>query len=85
MGNHVVQGKTVDGLLFLINKERNGEPVSRRLVKSLLRMLADLQMYHDVFEPKFLVQTDQLYAQEGQKFMIEVDVPNYLLQVGTIC
>lgn len=81
MGNHVVQGKTVDGLLFLINKERNGEPVSRRLVKSLLRMLADLQMYHDVFEPKFLVQTDLLYAQEGQKFMIEVDVPNYLLQV----
>ena len=38
-------------------------------------------MYHDVFEPKFLVQTDLLYAQEGQKFMIEVDVPNYLLQV----
>lgn len=81
MGNTIVQTKTVDGLLYLIDKERNGEPVSRQLLKCLLRMLADLQMYNDAFEPKFLVQTDLLYAQEGQKFMIEVDVPNYLQHV----
>ena len=38
-------------------------------------------MYHDAFEPKFLIQTDILYASEGQQFMIEVDVPNYLMRV----
>lgn len=81
MGNSTVQTKAVDGLLFLIEKERNGEAVDRILLKNLIRMLADLQMYHDVFEPKFLQATDLLYAAEGQKFMIEVDVPNYLLRV----
>jgi len=81
MGNKIIQTKTVDGLLFLIENERNGEAVDRSLLKSLLRMLADLQMYHDIFEPKFLQATDQLYATEGQKFMLEVDVPNYLTRV----
>lgn len=38
-------------------------------------------MYQSVFQPKFLQETDILYAAEGQKFMLEVDVPNYLTRV----
>lgn len=38
-------------------------------------------MYQDVFEGKFLQATNLLYLSEGQKFMGEVDVPNYLLRV----
>lgn len=38
-------------------------------------------MYQDVFEGKFLQATNLLYSSEGQKFMGEVDVPNYLLRV----
>ena len=38
-------------------------------------------MYQDVFEEKFLQSTDLLYSSEGQRFMGEVDVPNYLKHV----
>ncbi|XP_066924143.1 cullin-4B-like [Clytia hemisphaerica] len=81
LGNNSIQTRTVDSLLFLIEKERNGEAVDGALLKSLLRMLADLQMYQDVFEERFLQATDLLYSAEGQRFMGEVDVPNYLKHV----
>jgi len=81
MSNHVVQTRTVDGLLIFIERERNGEAVDRSLLKSLLRMLADLQMYEDVFERKFLQATENLYAAEGQKYMEDNDVPEYLARV----
>jgi Cullin, a subunit of E3 ubiquitin ligase len=38
-------------------------------------------MYQDIFEGKFLQATDLLYSAEGQRYMGEVDVPNYLLHV----
>ncbi|NXW45391.1 CUL4A protein, partial [Nyctiprogne leucopyga] len=47
--NHVisdkqVQTKTIDGILLLIERERNGEAVDRSLLRSLLSMLSDLQV-----------------------------------------
>lgn len=39
-----VEARTVDGLLSLIERERCGETVNRQLLKSLLRMLTDLQV-----------------------------------------
>jgi len=50
--NILVQTRTVDGLLMLIEKERQGDAVDRTLLKSLLRMLSDLQIYQDAFETK---------------------------------
>ena len=44
VGHHIVQNKTVEGLLQLISRERSGEAVDRQLMKSLLRMLSDLQV-----------------------------------------
>lgn len=79
--NNTVQKRTVEGLLFLIEKERNGDSVDRTLLKSLLRMLSDLQIYQDAFEEKFLLATKQLYQAEGQKQMQEMDVPEYLMHV----
>ncbi|GAB6021134.1 Cullin-4B [Chamberlinius hualienensis] len=76
-----VETKTVEGLLMLIEKERNGEAVDRSLLKNLLRMLSDLQIYQDVFEAKFLIATDRLYSAEGQRLMLERDVPEYLAHV----
>ncbi|NWI73316.1 CUL4A protein, partial [Dryoscopus gambensis] len=48
-GNHIisdkqVQTKTIDGILLLIERERNGEAVDRSLLRSLLSMLSDLQV-----------------------------------------
>ena len=42
--NSVVQSRTIAGILELIERERNGEAVDRQLLKSLLRMLSDLQV-----------------------------------------
>lgn len=44
VNNPVVQMRTIGGLLHLIERERNGEAVDRQLLKSLLRMLCDLQV-----------------------------------------
>ncbi|XP_044010663.1 cullin-4A [Aphidius gifuensis] len=79
--NSLVQTRTVEGLLMLIDKERQGDAVDRTLLKSLLRMLSDLQIYQDAFEAKFIMATEKLYAIEGQNLMKEQDVPNYLAHV----
>lgn len=51
--NNLVQTRTVEGLLMLIEKERQGDTVDRTLLKSLLRMLSDLQIYQEAFESKY--------------------------------
>ncbi|CAG9796347.1 unnamed protein product [Diatraea saccharalis] len=79
--NTLVQTRTVDGLLLLIEKERGGDAVDISLLKSLLRMLSDLQIYQDAFEQKFLLATERLYAAEGQRLMRELPVPQYLAHV----
>uniref|UniRef100_A0A8K9XUF8 Cullin 4A n=1 Tax=Oncorhynchus mykiss TaxID=8022 RepID=A0A8K9XUF8_ONCMY len=71
--NHIVsdgavQKRTVDGILEQIERERNGETVDRSLLRSLLGMLSDLQVYKESFEERFLMETDRLYAAEGQRF-----------------
>lgn len=81
VGHHIVQSRTVDGLLQLIDRERSGETVDRGRLKSLLRMLSDLQIYQEAFEKKFLEATDSLYRAEGQRLMEERDVPEYLQHV----
>lgn len=77
-----VQTKTIDGILLLIERERNGEAIDRSLLRSLLNMLSDLQIYQDSFEQRFLQETNRLYAAEGQKLMQEREVPEYLHHVN---
>lgn len=77
-----VQKRTVDGILEQIELERNGETVDRSLIRSLLGMLSDLQVYKDSFEERFLIETNRLYAAEGQRLMQERDVPEYLHHVA---
>lgn len=79
--NSAVQGRTVEGILMLIEKERYGDAVDRILLKNLLKMLSDLQIYKEAFELKFLLATKHLYQAEGQKMMQELDVPDYLQHV----
>ncbi|KAK0048820.1 cullin-4A [Biomphalaria pfeifferi] len=81
ISDKVVESRTVDGLLKLIERERNGEAVNRQLLKSLLRMLSDLNIYQKAFEKKFLEATEMLYAAEGQRLVQEREVSEYLLHV----
>uniref|UniRef100_A0A8C1WZ27 Cullin 4A n=1 Tax=Cyprinus carpio TaxID=7962 RepID=A0A8C1WZ27_CYPCA len=79
-----VQSRTVEGILEQIERERNGETVERSLLRSLLGMLSDLQVIgrDDSFEQRFLMETNRLYAAEGQRFMQDRDVPEYLHHVA---
>uniref|UniRef100_A0A8C1NT71 Cullin-4B n=1 Tax=Cyprinus carpio TaxID=7962 RepID=A0A8C1NT71_CYPCA len=77
-----VQSKTIDGILLLIERERSGEAIDRSLLRSLLSMLSDLQIYQDSFEQRFLEETNRLYAAEGQRLMQEREVPEYLHHVN---
>uniref|UniRef100_A0A3Q3QXU7 Cullin family profile domain-containing protein n=1 Tax=Monopterus albus TaxID=43700 RepID=A0A3Q3QXU7_MONAL len=73
VNDSAVQKRTVDGILEQIELERNGETVDRSLLRSLLGMLSDLQVYKDSFEERFLIETNRLYAAEGQRLMQERD------------
>uniref|UniRef100_A0A665W8S0 Cullin-4 n=1 Tax=Echeneis naucrates TaxID=173247 RepID=A0A665W8S0_ECHNA len=74
VNDSAVQKRTVDGILEQIELERTGETVDRSLLRSLLGMLSDLQVYKDSFEERFLIETNRLYAAEGQLLMQERDV-----------
>ena len=76
-----IQSRTIEGILLLIERERKMESVDRSLLKSLLRMLSDLQIYQQVFEGKFLKSTEEFYAGEGQRLMEELEVAEYLTHV----
>ncbi|KAL3702128.1 hypothetical protein R1sor_020150 [Riccia sorocarpa] len=76
-----VEKKTVTGLLKLIEKERMGETVDRSVLKHLLRMFSALGIYSEIFERPFLECTADFYAAEGNRFMQQTDVPDYLKHV----
>ncbi|XP_075056145.1 cullin-4A [Mixophyes fleayi] len=82
ISDRLVQMKTIDGILLLIERERSGEAVDRSLLRSLLGMLSDLQVYKDSFEVRFLEETNCLYASEGQRLMQEREIPEYLHHVN---
>ena len=102
----LVQNRTVDGLLQLIEKERHGDAVDRcfltwkcqmdmnstksclkcfvsmsfqtasvirSLLKSLLRMLSDLQIYQDAFEMEFLQVSEQLKSLWTNTILLRLD------------
>ncbi|XP_067949254.1 cullin-4B-like [Watersipora subatra] len=76
-----IEKRLLDGLLLLIARERKQEMVDRSLLKNLLRMLSNLQIYGRVFEKHFLSTTDEHYRLEGQKLSTELEVPQYLAHV----
>ncbi len=45
------------------------ESVDRGLLKNLLRMLVDLQLYQDIFEMEFLRETETMYHTESLKML----------------
>jgi cullin-4 len=78
-----VQNRVVKGTLSLITKERCGESVDRLLLKNLLTMLVDLQMYSEAFETDFLLETEMVYRTESLHMMrdTEFTLPDYLAHV----
>lgn len=44
LNNNRIRKRTIEGILEMIQLERNGDAIDRSLVKNLLRMLSDLQV-----------------------------------------
>eukprot|EP01012_Entosiphon_sulcatum_P022321 TRINITY_DN27257_c0_g1_i1.p1 TRINITY_DN27257_c0_g1~~TRINITY_DN27257_c0_g1_i1.p1 ORF type:complete len:722 (-),score=154.17 TRINITY_DN27257_c0_g1_i1:41-2206(-) len=76
-----VKYKTVDGLLQLIQQERNGDTVDRSLIQKLIRMFLALQLYRDTFEGPFLERSQQFYLQEGRALVEKLPAGRYLAHV----
>jgi cullin-4 len=72
--------RILKGILAYIYKERCGESVDRTLLKNLLRMFVDLQLYQSLFELEFLRETEKLYYAESLKMLRdnEFTLPDYL-------
>ncbi|VDO40115.1 unnamed protein product [Brugia timori] len=86
MNNESVRKRSVDGLLKMIEQEREGGHIDRLLIKSLLRMMTSLRVYaeiqiFEVFERKFLETTCTLYEAEGRHLSQSLEVPVYLRHV----
>uniref|UniRef100_A0AAF5PK17 Cullin-4 n=1 Tax=Wuchereria bancrofti TaxID=6293 RepID=A0AAF5PK17_WUCBA len=81
MNNESVRKRSVDGLLKMIEQEREGGQIDRLLIKSLLRMMTSLRVYAEVFERKFLETTCTLYETEGRHLSQSLEVPVYLRHV----
>jgi cullin-4 len=63
-----VQQKAVEGLLQLLELDRrasHGVVNNKMLLKSLLRMMSELRIYKDIFEPQFLEATEHFYRAES--------------------
>lgn len=73
-----VQTKTVQSLLHLIDRERDGESVDIARVKNLLGMFTAIGNYTVVFENPFLHGVDIYYRKESELLVRELDVPTYL-------
>jgi cullin 4 len=76
-----VETRLVSGLLAMIEREREGEDVSRELLCALLRMQTALGVYSELFEGPFLAETGDYYAAEGTRYMGQADVPHFLRHV----
>lgn len=73
-----VQNRAVKGILLIIENERKGEMVNTKLLRSMLRMISDFKLYHDIFEEKFIRASERLYATEGLHLINKLEVHNYL-------
>lgn len=73
-----VENKTINALLALINRARDGETVDHARLRSLLRMFSALGTYEESFQIPFILATGEYYKAESMNLCSEMDVPVYL-------
>ncbi|CAJ0748125.1 2552_t:CDS:10 [Entrophospora sp. SA101] len=77
-----IRNKALNGILSLIKQERDGDVIDHALIKSLIRMFIDLNIYHHGFENPFLEETRSYFMIEGQRLVSEFSIPQYLTHVS---
>ena len=66
--------KVAEGILRKIERERRGESIDRDLLKSLVRMFTEMQIYQEAFEGVFLNSTTQFYKTQAFEHLKSSDV-----------
>ncbi|KAG2216875.1 hypothetical protein INT45_009406 [Circinella minor] len=82
MESTTLKHHTIKDILALITKDRNGNTIDKGLVRSLMTMLSELNMYTDDFEPEFLNNTRDYYHTEANRLIQEYNIPDYLLHAN---
>ncbi|CAH1757422.1 8739_t:CDS:10 [Entrophospora sp. SA101] len=62
--------------------QKDGDVIDHALIKSLIRMFIDLNIYHHGFENPFLEETRSYFMIEGQRLVSEFSIPQYLTHVS---
>uniref|UniRef100_A0A0R3W525 CULLIN_2 domain-containing protein n=1 Tax=Taenia asiatica TaxID=60517 RepID=A0A0R3W525_TAEAS len=76
-----VQPRILESLLELIRQERSGASVEKGLLRSIIRMYSDLDLYHSHFEEPFVRQSEIFYDEEGQALIQSLNISEYLMHV----
>uniref|UniRef100_A0A3B5MRM9 Cullin 4B n=1 Tax=Xiphophorus couchianus TaxID=32473 RepID=A0A3B5MRM9_9TELE len=80
-----VQSKTIDGILLLIERERNGEAIDRSLLRSLLSMLSDLQFILKNFQvPEYLHHVNKRLEEEADRVITYLDQSTQKPLIATV-
>lgn len=74
--------KIVSSLLEQIALERNGYTIQKALIKSIIQMLIDLQIYDEIFNQHLLTITDNLYKTESNKYIRNFNISMYISYVN---
>ncbi|KAG2422447.1 hypothetical protein HXX76_016017 [Chlamydomonas incerta] len=80
-----IKKRTKDGVLLLVEKEREGELVDRALVKNILGIFIELGMgnmdcYEKDFEEHLLTETSAFYRRKASQWIEQDSCPDYMLK-----
>uniref|UniRef100_A0A8C7UZD5 Cullin-4B n=1 Tax=Oncorhynchus mykiss TaxID=8022 RepID=A0A8C7UZD5_ONCMY len=86
-----VQSKTIYGILLLIERERSGETIDRSLLRSLLSMLSDLQVWLCPFTqgmgksvPEYLHHVNKRLEEEADRVITYLDQSTQKPLIATV-
>jgi cullin 4 len=80
ISNSEVVSKLENGILELLNLERNGDSIDKMNLKKIVGMFLSLGIYENL-EKKIIHSTSDYFSNEGKTLVQTLNVPEYLIHV----